>query len=411
MKSQPDVLTQYDGVIQDQLNKGIIEPVTNDASLPPIGKVHYIPHREVIRTDKETTKLRVVYDASSHAEKDLPSLNNCLYAGPPMSPLIYDILLRFRAYRIPLTADLEKAFLNVSVAPADRDYLRFLWISDIDSDEPELRVYKFARVVFGVSSSPFLLNATIHYHLTRPEVDNVFAEEVLKSLYVDDYVGGSSDENSAFNKYKELKSCFHKAGFNMRKWVTNSHELQERIEKSEGLTPQDTTGLPVQSNIQEDDQTYSTSLFDNSSSQSTAGVKVLGHGWDTEKDLFVFEFEPQPPNSPLSKRSILSAVAKLYDPLGLLGPIIVLFKILFQAVCKSQAAWDDSLDSEIERQWFALVTDLRQTKAITIERYYFSDIPLADISTIQIHGFSYASEAAYGAALYLRVETKSRNVC
>ena len=163
----------------------------------------------------------------------------------------------------------------------------------------------------------------------------------------------------------------------------------------------------MQPNIQEDDQTYS----DNSSSHSTAAVKVLGHGWDTEKDFFVFEFEPLPPNSPLSKRSILSAAAKLYDPLGLLGPIIVLFKILFQAVCKSQAAWDDSLDSEIERQWFALVTDLRQTKAITIERYYFSDIPLADISTIQIHGFSYASEAAYGAALYLRVETKSRNVC
>ena len=96
---------------------------------------------------------------------------------------------------------LEKAFLNVSVAPADRDYSRFLWINNTDSDEPELRVYKFARVVFGVSSSPFLLTATIHYHLTRPEVDNVFAEEVLNSLYVDDYVGDSSDGNSAFNKY------------------------------------------------------------------------------------------------------------------------------------------------------------------------------------------------------------------
>ena len=106
MKYQPDVFTQYDGAIQDQLSKGIIEPVTVETSLPPIGKVYYIPHREVIRTDKEATKLRVVYDASSHAEKDLPRLNNCLYAGSPMSPFIYDILLRFRAYR---TALIEKA--------------------------------------------------------------------------------------------------------------------------------------------------------------------------------------------------------------------------------------------------------------------------------------------------------------
>ena len=182
------------------------------------------------------------------------------------------------------------------------------------------------------------------YHLTRPEIDRAFAEEVLNSLYVDDYVGGSGDESSAFDKYKDLKSCFLKAGFNMRKWLTNTRELNERIEKSEGVVTQlDHPGPLEQPNIQKDDQSYSTSLFDNSNSKSTAGVKVLSHGWDSENDLFVFEFPPS--NNELSKRYILSATAKFYDPLGLLGPIIVLFKILFQAVCKSQADWDDPLDS------------------------------------------------------------------
>ena len=245
-----------------------------------------------------------------------------------------------------MTADIEKVFLSVSVAPSDQDYLRFLWVNDITSEEPELQVYKFACIVFGISASPFLLNATIHYHLTRPEIDRAFAEEVLNSLYVDDYVGGSGNESSAFDKYKDLKSCFLKAGFNMRKWLTNSRELNERIEKSEGAVTQlDDPGPPEQPNIQEDDQSYSTSLFDNSNSTSTAGVKVLGHGWDSENDLFVFEFELPPSNNELSKRYILRATAKFCDPLGLLGPIIVLFKILFQAVCKSQADWDDPLDS------------------------------------------------------------------
>ena len=113
-------------------------------------------------------------------------------------------------------------------------------------------MYKFARVVFGVSASPFLLNANIHYHLTCLEIDRAFAEEVLNSLYVDDYVGGSGDKSSAFDKYKDLKSCFLKAGFNMRKWLTNSRELNERIEKS--VTQLDDPGPSEQPNIQEDDQ-------------------------------------------------------------------------------------------------------------------------------------------------------------
>ena len=118
----------------------------------------------------------------------------------------------------------------------------------------------------------------------------------------------------------------------------------------------------------------------------------------------MFEVELPPSNNELSKRYILSTTAKFCDPLGLLGPIIVLLKILFQAVCKSQADWDDPLDSDIEQQWAMLAQDLRQTKAITVERYHFSDLSSSDVNTIQIHGFSDASESAYGAVVYLRVE-------
>ena len=88
----------------------------------------------------------------------------------------------------------------------------------------------------------------------------------------------------------------------------------------------------------------------------------------------------------------------------------MLFKILFQAVCKSQVDWGDPLDSYTEQQWAVLAQNLRQTKTITVERYYFSDLSPSDVSTIQIHGFSYASESAYDAVVYLRVETKSGNI-
>ena len=152
--------------------------------------------------------VHIVYDASARSGRNTPSLNDCLYAGPPLSPFIYDVLLRFRAHKVALIGDIEKAFLNVSVHPRDRDYLRFLWIDDITSSRPKLQVYRFARVAFGVSSSPFLLNATIRHHLSSADIPREFAERILKSLYVDDFVSGDDSDNSVLEMYENLKSSF-----------------------------------------------------------------------------------------------------------------------------------------------------------------------------------------------------------
>ena len=80
---------------------------------------------------------------------------------------LFDVLLRFRVNQVALTSDIKKAFLMVGMAEEDRDVLRFLWVDDIDNPSPEIGVLRFTRVVFGVSSSPFLLNATIKHHIER----------------------------------------------------------------------------------------------------------------------------------------------------------------------------------------------------------------------------------------------------
>ncbi|GFT02786.1 DUF1758 domain-containing protein [Trichonephila clavipes] len=120
---------------------------------------HYLPHRPVIKLDSATTKIRPVFDASAR-EKGKPSLNECLYKGVNLIELIPDILDRFRIYPVGIVADIEKAFLMLSVAPKDRDYLRFF----SPCNEKQL-VYRHCRVVFGVSSSPYLLNASIMHLL------------------------------------------------------------------------------------------------------------------------------------------------------------------------------------------------------------------------------------------------------
>ena len=133
---------------------------------PDTTRVHYMPHHAVVRGDKETTKVRIVYDASAKVDGH-PSLNDCLFVGPKFNQRILDILLRFRCYPIALTADIEKAFLMISVREKDRDALRFLWLRGLDEERPIIKHLRFTRVVFGVCSSPYLLNSTIRHHLEK----------------------------------------------------------------------------------------------------------------------------------------------------------------------------------------------------------------------------------------------------
>ena len=105
LKNQPEIFKQYDNVIREQLQSGVVEIVPQD-QIPQPGDVHYLPHRTVMRLDRDTTKVRVVYDASSKVFGS--SLNDCLHIGPSLNPLLFDILLRFRVHEVALTADVEK---------------------------------------------------------------------------------------------------------------------------------------------------------------------------------------------------------------------------------------------------------------------------------------------------------------
>ena len=124
LRRTPELLNEYDKVIQDQISRGIVEevPVVQD---DPAAVIHYLPHHHVVWQDKTTAKVRVAYDASARVQPH-PSLNDCLHAGPPLLEQITDILLRFRSHTVAFTADIEKAFLIVGIHDSDRAVLRFL---------------------------------------------------------------------------------------------------------------------------------------------------------------------------------------------------------------------------------------------------------------------------------------------
>ena len=161
-KPQTEILKQYDQVIKEQSESGVVKELQQDQVLEP-GNVYYLPHKAVMRLDRDTTKVRVVYDASSKLKVFGPSLNDCLHVVPSLNPLLIDILLRFRFHEVAVTAGIEKALLNIEVVPEHRDFLRFLWVDDVNKELPEIKLLRFTAVVFG--ASPFLLNATIRHHV------------------------------------------------------------------------------------------------------------------------------------------------------------------------------------------------------------------------------------------------------
>ena len=223
LRKSTEVLREYDRVIKDQQSRGIVETVsTEDAT-----HVRYLPHREV-QSYKQTTKFRIVSYAS--AKRDGPSLNDCLHAGPPLTPLLMDIMMRCRCHQIALVGDIEKAFFMVGVNEADHDVLRFLWVKDPFSSEPKVEIKRFTCLVFGVSSSPFLLNATLRHHMSKYALcDPEFVKKFLEALYVDDLFTGDRNVEETYQLFLKSKLRMLEAGFNMRKCSSNSKELIEKM--------------------------------------------------------------------------------------------------------------------------------------------------------------------------------------
>ena len=122
LSKTPELLNEYNKVFDEYLNLGIIEKVKNEGVA---GEVVYLPHKEVIKEDRSTTKLRIVFDASAKY-KGTPSLNEVLCKGPCLNAELYSLLLKFRIYPIAITADTEKSYLQISINEEHRDFLRFL---------------------------------------------------------------------------------------------------------------------------------------------------------------------------------------------------------------------------------------------------------------------------------------------
>ena len=125
---------------------------------------------------------------------------------PPLTPLLFDILLRLRTYPIVLIAVMKKAFLQIEVDERDRDCLRSLWAKSPVTEDTKVEEFRFTRVIFGVGPSLFLLNGTVRHHLMQYNVqDPEFVKRVIDSLYVDDFARSGQKADEVYDLYKKIR--------------------------------------------------------------------------------------------------------------------------------------------------------------------------------------------------------------
>ena len=220
---------------------------------------------------------------------------------------------------------------------------------------------------------------------------------------MDDLNGGGDTREDAIELYSKSSQRMSEGGFTLRKWKTNDPELQKLIVETEDCK----THTDGETKITEDEITYAgATIRSTDQSGSSNSTKVLGLGWDTSTDQLIVatgtQFEET--KQPFTKRSLLRATARLYDPLGVIAPIILPMKLLFQQLCVQNCDWDTELDVQYQHKIASWITELHTVQHVKIPRCYLNNIAGRVIAT-ELHGFGDASKSAYAAVVYIRSVT------
>ncbi|XP_038215213.1 uncharacterized protein LOC119834785 [Zerene cesonia] len=374
----PSLKIEYSKVIKEYLDLGHMEEVlAEDVDKP---NAVYLPHHAVIRQDKTTSKVRVVFDASCKGSNGV-SLNDDLMVGPTLQPELRHLLMRWRCYPISLVADIVKMYRQVKVAESDTDYQRILWRDDPNDD---LRQFRLLRVTFGTSSAPYLAVRTLQELVHMDGEDFPLAStRILKEFYMDDLMSGCHTVDEGVQIYEEMIELLKRGGFPLQKFSSNNKELLKEI-KAENSESDHSMEIKI-------DEV----------------MKILGLTWNREEDRFHFTVKLSSVESPITKRKVISDIARLFDPLGWIAPVVTKAKIFIQQLWLSGIEWDSELPKSLLKDWLGFRNDLKSLAEVRISRWIRSS--LSD-QCLELHGFCDASNAAFAAVVYARIIDNSGNV-
>ena len=288
--------------------------------------------------------------------------------GPCLLPRLFDILVRFRLGKIGIVADIKKAFLQIAIDEDHRDFLRMIWYENVFAQNPTVKILRFPIVVFGLTLSPFILNGTVR--IRKTEHIKAIIQKLTGDLYVDDVTSSLNNQIKGQKVYETTKSCLSSASFELRKWVTNDEKLQQYFNS------QESNGNPTTSNTNR---------------------KVLGITWCTENNSFVFDFKnlvTLAEDLKPTKRNILRISVMFYDPVGLISPIILQFRLIFRKTCTGKYDWDPELPSNFVILWNKLIKELKVLEGVPVSRHVLCQ---CGNKNKDVHGFCDSSREGYAA--------------
>ena len=237
-----------------------------------------------------------------HVQKD-PPFNECLYMGPKFNQRILDILLWFRVHQVTVIADVEKAFLMVSIAQQDHAFLHFHWVDDVLAEQPNIIELQFTLDVFGVFLSLFLLTVTIQHHLkqyccTHPTL----VKKLCESFYVDDLLERGMKTRHTKCSSSQIR-CWRMEGSTSATSVQILYRCkQEQMETKATNQPHESA---------ESEETYASWTLEPGQQMHSGEQKVLGVQWNTcvfvQISFWLASAKSLQPHRQLIPRSIISS--------------------------------------------------------------------------------------------------------
>ncbi|XP_026475470.1 uncharacterized protein LOC113380447 [Ctenocephalides felis] len=270
-------------------------------------------------------------------------------------------------------------FRQIRVNEEHQNLQRILWRENIHD---KIKCFNLSTVTYGTACAPYLaircLNQLV---LDEGESFPLASRAVQHDCYVDDIISGANSLEEAIKLKEELIQLFNRGNFQLHKWTANNSSIIDSV--------------PLQ-NL----ETNAFNLTDNKNI-----IKALGLLWDPKKDVFQISSNASIPSSQRTKRAILSSIAKIFDPLGLISPCVVLAKLIMQDIWQLKTDWDEVVDSTIMNRWLDFENNIIHIQNIIIPRPLFE---LDKIDRIEIRGFCDASMKAYGACLYIKTNYHNR---
>lgn len=373
----------YQTFMNNIIRNGFAERVPENELNQDSGQEWYIPHHGIYHPQKPG-KLRVVYDCSARYMGQ--SLNDHLLQGPDLTNSLIGLLCRFRKESIAVVCDIEQMFHQFKVNTEHRNYLKFLWFEDGDLTRVPVE-YRMSVHLFGAVSSPGCANFGLKQLANDYEAD--FGQEVAnfikRDFYVDDGLKSLSSVEEAISLIKGSIEMCSKRGIRLHKLLSNSKEVLAQM-------PEKDCAKELNLNL---------------SYETLPTTKTLGIQWCIELDAFQFRISLS--SKPPTRRGMLSTLSSVYDPLGVISPVILVAKQLLQEMCKDQIEWDSPLPDSVQMKWERWKRELLALESLKINRS-LKPVDFGEVKTIELHHFSDASSTGYGQCSYVRLVNAQQQV-